>query len=286
MAGGEDSMGEEFVSSEVIQTAEGRQYHIGLAPGEVAPFIIMSGHVDRVYKIAKHFEEASEPISCREYTTITGKYNGLPVSAMALGMGADNMEIAIIELANIVENPTMIRVGSSGAVKSGLKNGDLVVSSGAVRMEETSTRYVVEGYPSIAHHEVALSLLESAKTNGRRHYFGLTATACSFYGAEGRSTPHFKPRDPNIVETLEGMNVLNLEMEASTLFSLSTLAGYRAGAVCAIYAERQGGKFISKDEQEAAEADCIKVALGAVENLAKMDNAKGDNKYWLPHMGL
>lgn len=279
-------MSKNFHSAEIVKTAEGRQYHIGLAPGEVAPFILMCGDTERVGKVASFFDEAAEPIKSREYTTITGKYKGIPVSVMATGMGPDNTEIAIVELSQVVEKPTLIRVGSSGAMKKGIDIGDLVISSGALRLENTTTGFVTEGYPAVANHEVVLALLESASRVGRKFHLGLTATAPGFYGVQGRTTPKFKPFINNLPEKLENMNISNMEMEASALFTLSTLAGFRSGAICTIYAQRHENKFIDSENKDAAESDSIEAALGAVEILSKMDKKRGDKEYWLPHMGV
>jgi len=279
-------MGKTFHSAEIVKTAEGRQYHIGLAPGDVAPFILLCGDTERVEKVARYFNAASQPISSREYTTITGSYHGIPVSVMATGMGPDNTEIALVELSQIVENPTLIRVGSSGAVKKEINIGDIVITTGAVRLESTSTKFVMEGYPALAHHEVLLALLESASRGKRKFHCGLTATAAGFYGPQGRNTPFFKSLHPNLPEELEKVGVANMEMEASALLTLSTLAGFRAGAVCAIYAQRHKNKFIDMDTKDSAEKDCIEIALGAVEIINRMDKLKGESKYWLPGMGI
>lgn len=279
-------MAESFKSADTPQTDEGRQYHIGLKPGDVHEYILLCGDVERVEKVAGFFENRTEPVQSREYITISGKYNGIPVTTIATGMGCDNTEIALVELSQIVKNPTFIRVGSSGGLKKGVELGDLVISNGAVRLENTSTNFVVEGYPSFAHHEVVLALLESVKNVNRKWHLGLAATASGFFGTQGRQTPIFKPRFPQIPEEMDNMNVTNFEMEASTLFSMSTLAGYRAGAICAVYANRHAKTFIDAETKIAAEKDCIKVALGAVEILNKMDKKKGESKYWCPSMGL
>lgn len=272
-------------SADIPQISKGRQYHIGLARGEVAPYILMCGDPARVKKAAALFDEAGAPISHREYVTVTGKYKGIPVSVMATGMGPDNTEIAIIELSQVVEKPTFIRIGTSGANKPYIKNGDLVISSGALRLENTSTFYVHEGYPCLAHHEVIMALLESSKKNGVRTHLGITSTAPGFYGAQSRKTPFFKPRFDNLPDQLAEMNVINNEMEASALFSLSSMAGFRAGMVCAIIAERYANKFITPEGLLKVEMDCIKTGLGAVEILAKMDKARGKAPYWLPSFG-
>lgn len=273
-------------SAEIIKDTEGRQYHIGLKEGDVAPYILMCGDPARVKKVASFFDQASEPICHREYVTVTGRYKNVPVSVMATGMGCDNTEIAVVELSQIVKDPTFVRIGTSGAFKDYIKNGDVVISAGAVRLENTSTYFVHEGYPCIAHHEVVLALLEAAKGVGVKYHFGITATAAGFYGGQSRHTPFFKPRFDDIPGELEKMNVVNAEMESSTLFSLSSMAGFRAGTACAIIAERWCNKFISPEGLLKVEMDCIKIGLGAVEILAKMDKAKGKAAHWLPSHGL
>lgn len=275
-----------FRSAELVSTKEGRQYHIGLAPGEVAPYILMCGDPARAHRVAKYFDKANKPITSREYVTITGKYKGLPISVMATGMGPDNTEIALVELCQIVKDPTFIRIGSSGALKKGIELADLVVTTGAVRLENTSTTFVFEGYPAVAHHEVVLALLEAAKTKQFPYHVGLTATAQGFYGAQARKVPGFPPRNPDLLAQLDQMNVSNLEMETSCLLTLATLAGHRAGAVCAIYANRHKNEFIDSKTKDLAEKRCLETGLAAFEILAKIDKAKKAEKFWLPSMGL
>lgn len=281
-------MGKGFQSTsvELIQTAEGGQYHIGLAPGEVAPFIMLCGDVERVDKVAVLLDDPGRKFTSREYITVTGKYKNVPVSVMSTGIGTDNTEIALVELAQIVKNPTLIRVGTSSGLRTDTKIGEMAISSGSVRLEATSTYFVPEGYPSFANHEVVLALLEAASQTGRGFHLGLTASACGFYGAQGRNTPYFKSRFPKITEELENLGVMNMEMETSTLFSLSTLAGFRSGAVCAMIGNRHSDLFIESEEKIKLERDCIKTALEAFVILSKMDVLKGENKYWLPRMGI
>lgn len=273
-------------SAHLVSDQENRQYHIGCKPGDVAPCILMCGDPKRAHRVADYFDEARDPITHREYVTITGKYKGIPISVMATGMGPDNTEMAYVEISQIVENPTCIRIGSSGALRKEMELGDLVISSGAVRLENTSTMYVVEGYPAVAHYECILALLEASKLEGVPHHLGLTATSPSFYGGQGRRVPGFKPRDEGITDKLHDMNVCNLEMETSCLLTLAALHGCRAGSVCAIYANRYHDVFVDDAMKDAAEKRCCQVGLAAVEILAKMDAAKGEIPNWLPSMSV
>jgi uridine phosphorylase len=208
------------------------------------------------------------------------------VTVTATGIGTDNTEIAIIELSQCVENPTFIRIGSCGALKKGIGLGDLVISSGAAKLEATSSYFVREGFPALAHHEVVLALIEAASRNGSKHHLGITATACGFYGAQGRKVPGFPPRYPDLPDELDRMGASNYEMEASLLFTLANLSGVRAGAVCAVYANRHENRFIDTDTKSQAEAECIRCGLEAIKVLRAMDSKKGESKYWKPSDGL
>lgn len=279
-------MAEHFHSAEIVKDAAGRQYHIGLAPGEVAPNILLVGDPQRAERVAGLFERVSLRKSEREFVTITGVHQGLPLSVMGTGIGCDNVEIATIELCQLVERPLFIRAGSSGSLQAGVDIGDLAISSGAVRLENTSTAFVPEGYPALAHHEVVLALLAAARETGARHSLGLTACASGFYGAQGRRVPGFPPRDPELPARLGELGVVNMEMETSTLFTLAQLRGLRAGAVCAIYASRQHNRFIDPVEKHAAEGRCLDVALRAFHLLADMDRARGARPHWVPADGV
>ena len=277
---------EHFESAEVVRTEEGRQYHIGLAPGEVARFVLLCGDPARAERVAESFDSVRVEARNREYVTFTGQYQGLEVSVMATGIGCDNTEIAIIELSQVVEQPTFLRIGSCGGLQKEIDLGDLVISTGSVRMENTSTWFVPEGYPAVAHPEVVLALVEAATRKDYSHHVGLTATASGFYGAQGRNVPGFRPRFPDLENELAELGVKNFEMEASTLFTLSSLRGYRCGAVCAVYANRHANRFIDTQSKHEAEGRCIEVGLETIRVLAAMDSKRDQKPFWHPSLGL
>ncbi len=282
-------MPDTFHSAEVVRSHEGMQYHIGLKPDDVARNVLLCGDPARARRVAKLFEKVRCERANREYVTLTGTYHGLPVSVMATGMGPDNTEIAVIELLQLVKDPVFVRIGSCGGIAMGIKLGDLVISEGAVRLENTSLYFVSEGYPAVANFEVILALLESAEALGVTHHLGLTATAPGFYGAQGRKVPGLpQPRFPKLTAELERMNVTNMEMETSALLTLASVAGVRAGAVCAVYAERRHNKFIDGELKDKAELNCIKCGLGALETLSRMDAAKSKARarWWRPSLGF
>ncbi|HYC79209.1 MAG TPA: nucleoside phosphorylase [Planctomycetota bacterium] len=253
------------------------QYHVGLARGDVAPSILLVGDRARAELVRERFDAPRPRIGkgAREYWTYTGRVRGRPTSVIATGMGCDNTEIALVELLACVDRPDLVRVGSCGALQPDARLGDLIISSGALRLEATTLGFVDAEYPAVAHHEMTLALLTAAARAGHRHRLGLTATAAGFYGWQARRGGPFAPRVPDLDARLAAWGVENFEMEASALFVLASLKKLRAGCVCAVFAERPRDRFIAGRDKRAAEERAIDVGLGALEVLADMDAKRG-----------
>ena len=275
-----------YESAERVRDAEGRQYHIGLAPGEVARHIMLVGDPARATRVAGLFDRVELERRSREFVTYTGEHNGLRVTVMGTGMGGGPTEIAVIELCQVVDNPVMIRCGSAGALQPDMQLGDLAISQAALRLENTTRFFVDEGYPAVADPQAVLALAAAADAGGHRYHVGITATAPGFYGAQGRNVPGFPPREPEIVARLAAQGVKNLEMETSILLTLAALRGFSAGAVCAIYATRHDNVFITPAQKDAAELACVRCGLGGLHTLAAMEAARGDRPTWHPGLPL
>lgn len=241
-----------------------REYHIALERGELAEYILLVGDPGRVPKVAELFDGVELERSNREITTATGTYRGMRISAMSTGMGPDNVEIVVAEVLEITDQPTFIRVGSSGALQPEIQGGDLIISTGAVRLENTTDFYVHPGYPAIAHRDVVWALETACRDRGYTHHIGLTATASGFFAPQGRAMRTLPVRYPQLAEELRRQGVANLEMESSALFVLASLAGLRAGTICVAYAQRIEGTFLEGAAKEAAEARCIDAGLTGI----------------------
>ena len=252
-----------------------RLYHIGLERGELAEYILLVGDPGRVAKVAEGFDSVSVERSNREIITATGTYRGMPISCMSTGIGPDNIEIVLAEVMEITNAATLVRVGSSGALQPEIEPGDLIVSIGAVRLENTTDAYVHPGYPAIAHRDVVWALETACRAQGVRYHVGMTATASGFYAPQGRAMRTLPVRYPHLAEELRRQRVANLEMESSALFVLAGLAGLRAGTICAAYAQRVTGRFLEGAAKEAAEQRCIDAGLAGIYLLWEIDHADG-----------
>jgi uridine phosphorylase len=268
-----------------IPTGE-RQYHIGLGPGELAEYILLPGDPDRTARIAARLDSIELERRHREFATVTGSYRGRRISVVSTGIGTDNVEIVVAEILAITERPTFIRVGSCGALQPEVNLGDLVITTGAVRLEATTSFFVHDGYPAIADYEAIAALIEAAEALGHRYHVGVTATAPGFFGAQGRPIPQLPIRYPDLAEDMARQRVMNFEMEASALLVLASLARCRAGVVCAVYANRTTGEFIEGAAKDAAEIACVETGLESLLVLAQMDAQKrhASTDRWRPSL--
>lgn len=247
---------------------EDRQYHLGVTGEDVADSVLLPGNPERVEKVVADWEDHEVVADHREYRTATGRHDGAPISVTSTGIGAPSAAIAVEELARTGAD-TLVRVGSCGTIQPDIEIGDLVITSGAVRQEGTSSEYVREDYPAVADHAVVAALVAAAEELGYEYHVGLTASTDSFYAGQSREGfEGFLARDSEeSFDELRETGVLNFEMEASAILTLANVYGLRAGAVCTVYADRTTGEFEVTGERRAA-----KTASTAVSLLAEMDD--------------
>jgi uridine phosphorylase len=258
-----------------LTASEGKQYHIQCGKGDLARYLLVPGDPDRVRKIARYWDSARE-VSChREFRSSTGKYKGVPISALSSGIGPACMAIVVNEASRVGVH-TFVRVGSTGAIQEGVDCGDVVISSAAVRLDCTSNCYIMPEYPAVASYEVLLALIEAAESLDLNNYHvGVTATTADFYAGQRRPTLiGCSPRMENLLPTLQKAGVLNLEMETATLYTLASLYGLRAGSICAVYANRR----TNESRPGAGEENAIKIANEATSILYEWDKKKRENK--------
>lgn len=227
----------------------GKQYHIDCKAGDVAKYVLVPGDPQRVPKIASLWDSAKEVANHREYHTMTGAYKEVPISCVSSGIGAPSLAIAIDELSRIGAE-TFIRVGSTGALRKDMQLGDLVIATGAVRLDGASRDFIIPEYPAIANYEVVMALIQAAEDLKERYHVGIAASTDSFYAGQGRPAlnnylPSFKK---NILEDMQNAGVLNFEMEGACLFTLSNIFGKRAGMICFVVANRVTDQFDITDD--------------------------------------
>ena len=166
-----------------------RQYHIQVAQGEVGRYVIMPGDPKRCVKIAKYSGDPVLIADNREYITYTGTLDGVKVSVTSTGIGGPSAAIAMEELVRCGAD-TFLRIGTCGGMQTEVKSGDIVIATGAIRMEGTSREYAPIEFPAVPDLAVTNALVEAAKAKGYPFHAGVVQAKDSFYG---QHEPETKP---------------------------------------------------------------------------------------------
>lgn len=266
-----------MLSKKIIPQTK-KQYHIGCQAGDLTNYLLLPGDPQRVKKIAQIWDVQEKVAENREFFSMKGKFKGVDISCLSTGIGGSSATIAIEEAARLGVK-TFIRVGTAGALQPDIQMGDLVISTGAVRLEGASQDYIFLEYPALANYEVVLALIEACEKLNIRYHLGLTASQDSFYVGEGRSGfgGYTNIENKELISKLQMAKVSNIEMEVAPILTLSSLFNLRAGAVCLIVDSflEDKDKFILKEEDEKRLG---LVASEAVVILHKWDIIKNSKK--------
>jgi len=199
-----------------------KQPHLLVEEGDLTDLALVPGDPGRVERIAGHCENVEQVSENREYALVNATYEGRRLTICSTGIGCPSAAIAVEELAAVGVD-TVIRVGTTGALQSGIEIGDMVVATGAAKDEGTTKRYESVSYPAVAHHEVLTALVEGARANDEDVHVGSIATDDAFYA-----------ETDEYVADWEQAGLLAVEMEAAAIFTLARRKGLRAGAICTV----------------------------------------------------
>ncbi len=242
-------------------------YHIHMKTGDVGRYVFLPGDPGRCEKIASYFDDPELIAYNREYKTYTGTLLGEKVSVTSTGIGCPSTAIAVEELIKIGAD-TFIRVGTSGGMQPHLRAGDLGIVTGAIRDEGTTLHYLPVEFPAVADLDVVLSLRQSAEQLGNRYALGISQSKDSFFG---QHEPERMPVDKRLLERwkawVQGGTICS-EMEAATIFILSSIYRKRAGGIMLIGWNQEGE---NPDEHVSDLDPLIQTAVGAVKILIEND---------------
>jgi uridine phosphorylase len=166
---------------------------------------------------------------------------------------------------------TFVRAGTCGGMALPVRGGDVVIATGAIRMEGTTKEYVPIEFPAVAHHDVTCALIAAAKKRGLTWHAGIVQCKDSFYG---QHSPGRMPAGYELQAKWDAWikaGCLASEMESAALYIVCQVLGARAGCVLSAVwnqeRERQGlDNPHCHDTQDAAA-----VAVDAVRLLIEQD---------------
>ncbi len=246
------------------------QYHIDMKEGDVGKYVILPGDPKRCKLIAEHFDNAVLVADHREFVTYTGYIDGVKVSVTSTGIGGPSAAIALEELTNIGAD-TFIRVGTSGGMDLNVMGGDLVIASGAIRMEGTGREYAPMEFPAVANYEIMNALVKASKNLNKKYHVGIVQCKDSYYGQHEPETKPVGYELSNKWNAWLKLGALASEMESAALFIVGAYRHVRVGTVLNVVANQERRKLGLDDPQcHDTEAATI-VAIEAIRNLIKED---------------
>ena len=280
-----------------------KQYHTQVGPGDVGSYVLMPGDPKRCAKIAQYLEDPELIADSREYVTYTGTLDGVKVSVTSTGIGGPSTAIAMEEL-HLCGVDTFIRVGTCGGMQPQVRSGDIVIATGAVRMEGTSREYAPIEYPAVPSLEVTNALAAAARRlgfapGGGEMQAGRNASlneSCAdrpagAEGSAGRPALHtgvvqckdsfFGQHEPEVMpvgyeltqkwEAWKKLGCLASEMESAAMFIVAARLHARAGT-CLLVVANQEREKLGLDNPVVHDTDqTIRVAIEAVRRLIRED---------------
>lgn len=244
-------------------STDGLQYHIGLKEDDIGEYVILPGDPKRCAKIAAYFEDAKLMADRREFTTYTGYLNGTKVSVTSTGIGGPSAAIALEELVKI-GGKYFIRVGTCGGMDTNVKSGDLVIATGAIRMEGTSKEYAPIEFPAVADYDIVTSLINASRKLNLPYHVGVVECKDSFYG---QHNPEIMPVNYELTNKWNAwlkLGTLASEMESAALFVTGSYLRVKVGSIFLVVANQEREK-LGLDNPVVHDTDsAIKAAIEAI----------------------
>lgn len=192
-----------------------------ITPGEVPDRALVVGDPARAAKVAELLDDALEVGRFREYVTFRGDWRNTPVLVSSHGVGAPGAALCFEELHQAGVR-RIIRAGTCGGLQADVRDGDLVIVTGAIREDGLTGGLVPDGFPALASVDVVTAVRSAAVQSGHPSHEGIVLTNSVFYPHEvvGSSLARWAKA-----------GAVAVEMECAALFVIGALNGTQVGAV-------------------------------------------------------
>ncbi|MGF1741616.1 uridine phosphorylase [Vibrio profundum] len=246
-------------------------FHLGVTKSDLsgATIAIIPGDPARVQKIAELLDEPEFLNSAREYTLYKGKLDGKSVVVCSTGIGGPSTSIAVEELAQLGVD-TFLRIGTTGAIQPHVNVGDMIVTTGSVRLDGASQHFAPMEFPAVPDFDVAAAMREATLESGNKVHMGVTASSDTFYPGQERYdtfSGRVVRRFQGSMQEWQDMGVLNFEMESATLLTMCASSGLKAGCVAGVILNRTQKEIPDHSTLKETEAHAIRVVVEAARKM-------------------
>lgn len=226
---------------------------LGLKADSLGPYALIPGPKDRSQLLLSMLDQPQKNFTFLDYEMHTGTLDGKRVTVGNGGRYAPDTAITT-EILCGAGAQALIRVGSCGSLQEHVKIGDLIIVTGALRGEGTSSYYVANNFSTRAHPEIVDALKRAAESLQVRFHLGWIFTTDALF-----------QETPELIAQLTEQNVSSIDMVTSAFLTIAQVRKKKAGAILAVSDECLHGKFGFRDPLFfAAEEKIIAVARQAL----------------------
>lgn len=247
-------------------------FHLGLREKDLrgATVAIVPGDPDRVPRIAGLMNNPTALAHKREFNSWLGEKDGKPIVVCSTGIGGPSVSIAVEELAQLGVR-TFLRVGTTGAIQPHINVGDILITTGSVRLDGASLHFAPLCYPAVSDFECLSTLVDCAKAAKAKFHVGITAASDTFYPGQERLDTY----SGKLLRSLRGsmdewrdLHVMNFEMESATLFTMCSALGLRAGMLAGAIVNRTQREIPDESSARITEKTAVAIVVEAAGRLA------------------
>jgi uridine phosphorylase len=227
-----------------------------LKTNSLGPYALIPGPKERCQRLLETLQSPSKNFSFLDYEMYTGSLEGKRVTVGNGGRYAPDTGMTT-EILCAAGAEFLIRLGTCGSLQDRVKVGDLIIVTGAIRGEGTTSYYVPKNFSTLAHPDIVSALQKAAESLQVSHHLGRIFTTDALF-----------QETPDLIQELNEQNVSGIDMVTSTFLTIAQLRRKKAGAILAVSDECLHGKYAFRDPVFlAAEEKMIEVAQKALRHL-------------------
>ncbi|HEU4340393.1 MAG TPA: hypothetical protein VFU31_02365 [Candidatus Binatia bacterium] len=229
---------------------------LGLQGDSLGPYALIPGPKERSQMLLGALEKPTKNFTFLDYEMHTGMLDGKRVTVGNGGRFAPDTAMTT-EILCAAGAQSLIRIGTCGSLQEDVKIGDLVIVTGAIRGEGTTSYYVPKNFSTVSHPDILEALKQAAENLQVRYHLGWIFTTDALF-----------QETPELIDQLNQQNVSTIDMVTSPFLTIAQLRNKKAGAILAVSDECLYGKFGFRDPAFlAAEEKMLEVAQRALRYL-------------------
>ena len=229
--------------------------HISASIEDIASLVIMSGDPLRAKHIAeKYLQNAKQVNMVRNMLAFTGLYKGKKITVMGHGMGMGSACIYFHELFNFYKVNKIIRVGSCGALKQGLKLFDTIIVNSAMTDSNIGKLLGINQTKLPSDQNLLINAIKVADVkNDKSVKVGDIYTSDVYYTPDNKQNEKFRKK-----------GAYGVEMESYGLFATALLAKKQALSIMTVSNIIGDPKETTSEEREKGFNKMIEIALETI----------------------